>query len=241
MWFSIISAASFGSFMHLSSSALLVDLDYCTKTSRKLSKRVVFDRKLTKRVKILISLIKLRKTTKWVLNWESSIFKNFQNWRNWPKWPLLRKWTKRVKIRKNNWKLVKIGEKLRNDHNSQNWSKLESISKMVAFEKRGEFPGKFWVSIIPWQGYFYDLFFFFPFPFCPRFFSLLRACCNFLASLSAFFSALIASRRFSRNIDESQVGLLRYGLSSAKVRTRRRWLMFLHNRLSSRRNFWNQN
>ena len=119
---------------------------------------------------------------------------------------------------------------------SQNWSKLvKNWSKMAEIVKI--FQNFF--SIVPWQGYFYDLFFFFPFPFCPRFFSLLRACCNFLASLSAFFSALIASRRFSRNIDESQVGLLRYGLSSAKVRTRRRWLMFLHNRLSSRRNFWN--
>ena len=121
--------------------------------------------------------------------------------------------------------VLKLINKVNIVQNGRNWENLSTNN----------------FSIIPWQGFFYDLFFFFPFPFCPRFFSLLRACCNFLASLSAFFSALIASRRFSRNIDESQVGLLRYGLSSAKVRTRRRWLMFLHNRLSSRRNFWNQN
>jgi len=167
---------------------------------------------------------------------------------------LVKNWSKLVKIGQNWSKLVKIGQNwsksVKRVKTGQNWSKKSKLKDWIENGQNGQNWKKFkmaeivkifgnFFSIVPWQGYFYDLFFFFPFPLCPRFFSLLRACCNFLASLSAFFSALIASRRFSRNIDESQVGLLRYGLSSAKVRTRRRWLMFLHSRLSSRRNFWN--
>ena len=49
---------------------------------------------------------------------------------------IIKKMDKKGQNSKKNWKLVKIGEKLRNDHNSQNWSKLESIFKMVAIEKK---------------------------------------------------------------------------------------------------------